>query len=91
MRNGFTSEWAKAAMIRAIRTLVQAAASAALVAIGNAQTIGEVNWKIVASTAGLAAVVSLLTSMVTKLPEVPSDEDDNLNYAFKEDPDGEKL
>ena len=66
----FTKEWAIAAGWRALRTLIQAAASAALVAIGSAKTIGEVNWVTVGSTAALAAIVSLLMSMTTKLPEV---------------------
>lgn len=55
---------------RALRTLVQSAASAALVAIGNATTIGEVNWKAVASTAALSAIISALMSLSSKLPEV---------------------
>lgn len=68
-------DWFKAALNRAIRTLIQAAASAAIVAIGSAQTMGEVDWKIVASTAGLAAIMSLLTSLAAGMPEVPKLED----------------
>lgn len=67
-------EWLKAAAIRAFRTLVQAAASSAIVAIGSATTMGDVNWVLVASTAGLSAILSLLTSLATGLPEVKENE-----------------
>lgn len=62
-------EWAKKAGIRALRTIIQAGASAAIVAIGEAKTIGAVDWVTVASTAGLAAVVSLLMAL-KGLPEL---------------------
>ena len=61
-------KWFKAAGIRAIRTVAQAA----LGAIGAAALISEVNWAVVASTAALAGVVSLLMS-VAGLPEVEDD------------------
>lgn len=78
--NKFTKEWAIAALHRALRTLVQAAAAAALTAIGGAHTMGEVNWGTVASMAGLAAIMSLLTSVTTQLPELkPPDEPINMN------------
>ena len=57
--------WAQAAAVRAIRT----AAQAAIGAIGAATVIGAVDWRVVASTAALAAVLSLLMS-VAGLPEV---------------------
>lgn len=60
-----TKKWLKAAGIRAIKTVAQTAVAT----IGTTALIGEVNWVIVASTALLAGVVSLLTSL-GGLPEV---------------------
>ena len=57
--------WAKAAGIRAVKTVAQSA----IVAIGASAMISEVDWVVVASTAVLAGVVSILTS-ITGLPEV---------------------
>ena len=56
----------KAALIRAVRTVAQAA----LAMIPAAATIQQVNWITVLSTAALAGVVSILTSIATGLPEV---------------------
>ena len=65
---------AKAVITRAVKTLIQsaigAAASAALATIGTSATMGEVNWGLVASTAGLAAIVSVLMNVKAQLPEV---------------------
>jgi hypothetical protein len=61
--------WWRAAGIRAIKTVAQAA----LGAIGTAALIGEVNWIAVASAAAMAGVLSLLMSLAG-LPEVKSDE-----------------
>ncbi len=61
----FTKEWAKAAAIRAIKTVAQAA----IAAIGSTTVLGEVDIRMVASTAILSGVLSLLTS-VAGLPEV---------------------
>ena len=58
-------EWIKAAGIRAVRTVAQSA----IAAIGTTALFSEVDWKIVASTALLAGVLSLLTS-IAGLPEV---------------------
>jgi hypothetical protein len=60
----FTKKWAKAAAVRAIKTVAQAAVAA----IGSSAAMGDVNWPLVASTAALAGVLSLLTS-VAGLPE----------------------
>lgn len=57
--------WAKAAGVRAIKTVAQTAVAT----IGTAAVLGEVNWVMVASASVLAGVLSLLTS-VTGLPEV---------------------
>ena len=56
--------WARAALIRAVKTFAQAAI--ALIPVG--VTIEAVDWRIVLSTAGLAAVLSLLMSLAG-LPE----------------------
>lgn len=58
-------DWAKAAGMRAIKTVAQTAVAT----IGTAAVMGEVNWVMVASASALAGVVSLLTS-VAGLPEL---------------------
>lgn len=60
-----TLKWLKAAGIRALKTFSQTA----LAGIGVAATLGEVNWIYVLSSAALAAVLSLLTSL-KGLPEL---------------------
>ena len=57
MRNWKT--WGKAAGIRALRTFAQTAVAL----LPAAATIESVDWRVVASTAALAAVASLLTSL----------------------------
>ena len=57
-------KWAKAAGIRAIKTMAQAAIGA----IGAAAILSEVDWLVVGSTALLAGILSMLTS-ITGLPE----------------------
>lgn len=57
--------WAKAAGVRAVKTVAQSA----IAAIGASAMISEVDWAVVASTAVLAGVVSVLTS-IAGLPEV---------------------
>ena len=65
MKNNWTEFWI-AALIRAVRTLAQTA----IATIGTSALIEEVNWSIVASASVLAAILSILTSIATGLPEV---------------------
>ena len=60
-----SKEFWKNAGYRALRTFCQVA----IASIGTTALIQEVNWPIVASTAGLAAILSLLTSIVFGIPE----------------------
>ena len=57
-------QWTKAAVIRAIKTIAQTAAT-----VGVAATMQDVNWLVVGSTALLAGILSVLTS-VAGLPEI---------------------
>ena len=54
-----TKKWLKAAGVRALKTVAQAAVAA----IGSATVLGAANWTIVASTAVLFGALSLLTSV----------------------------
>ena len=65
MKEIFTKEWWKCALIRAIRTVAQTG----IATIGTAVVLSEVNWVAVASASVLAGVLSLLTSLAG-LPEV---------------------
>lgn len=61
----YWSNWAKAAVVRAVKTIAQTAVAT----IGTSAALGEVNWIMVASSAALAGILSVLTS-VAGLPEV---------------------
>jgi hypothetical protein len=65
MKNEKTVKWLKAAAIRALRTVAQSA----IATIGTAAVLGDVNWLMVGSAAALAGILSMLTSVVTGLPE----------------------
>lgn len=58
-------QWTKAAAVRAIKTVAQTAVGV----IGASTVVSSVDWKVVVSSAVLAGVVSVLTS-VAGLPEV---------------------
>lgn len=58
-------KWIKAAGIRAVKTVAQAAVAG----IGTAVVMGQVDWVYVVSASILAGVVSMLTS-VAGLPEL---------------------
>ena len=60
-------EWAIAALTRAVKTAAQTAV--ALIGTGSVG-FTDLDWVQIASVAGVAAVVSLLTSVATDLPEV---------------------
>ena len=66
----FTKKWWKAAGVRALKTFAQA--MLATMTVG--QTFADVSWYNAVSVAGVAAVISLLTS-VAGLPEVTDDDE----------------
>lgn len=65
--DSYLKEWIKAAAIRAIKTVAQTA----IASIGTAMVLSDVNWAYVASASAVAGILSILTSIVTGLPEVP--------------------
>lgn len=58
--------WFKAAAVRAIKTIAQAA----LASLGSSAMFSEVNWKAVISISLFAGMLSILTSISCGLPEV---------------------
>lgn len=64
-----TAKWAKAASVRAVKTMAQTAVAV----IGTGAVISAVDWKMVASSAVVAGVISILTS-VAGIPEVAEEE-----------------
>lgn len=64
MKN-ITLKWLKAAGVRAVKTVAQTTVAS----IGTSAVIGEVDWLTVLSTAALAGILSMLTS-IAGLPEV---------------------
>lgn len=69
MDKAYWIKWAKAAAVRAVKTIAQTA----IATVGTAAVMGEVNWVMVGSAAALSGVLSLLTS-IAGLPEVQAGE-----------------
>lgn len=67
-------QWAKAAAVRAIKTVCQTAVAT----IGVSAAMSDVDWVMVGSASLLAGILSLLTS-VAGLPEVPEEPDDAID------------
>lgn len=65
MNNSYIERWAKAAGVRALKTMAQTAVAT----VGTSTIIATVDWKVVASASVVAGILSLLTS-VAGLPEV---------------------
>lgn len=70
MKSNFT-KWAKAAGIRALKTVAQTA----IATIGTTALISQVDWVVVGSASLLAGVLSVLTS-VAGLPEVENESEE---------------
>ena len=68
MNKKYWIEWAKAAGIRAVKTVAQTA----IATIGTAAVLGDVNWIAVCSASILSGALSVLTS-VAGIPEVKKD------------------
>lgn len=61
----YLRKWLKCAGIRAIKTMAQTA----IATIGTTTAMGDVNWTFVGSTALVAGIISMLTS-IAGLPEL---------------------
>lgn len=72
--------WIKAAGVRAIKTVAQTAVAT----IGTTAVLAEVNWLMVGSSALLAGVLSLLTS-VAGLPECKEEETEDAEIRIAKD------
>ena len=64
-----TKKWLKAAGVRAVKTVAQAA----IAGIGTAAAVGQVDWKYVVSASVLAGVISILTS-IAGIPEAGTED-----------------
>lgn len=63
--------WAKKAGIRAVKTVAQSM----IASIGSTLAFSQVDWRIVLSTALLAGIISVLTS-IAGLPEVSTEKEE---------------
>ena len=61
----YLKKWLKCAGIRAIKTMAQTA----IATIGTTTAMGEIDWILVGSTALVAGIISMLTS-IAGLPEM---------------------
>lgn len=64
-----TKKWLKAAGVRAVKTVAQAA----IAGIGTAAVLGQVDWKYVVSASVLAGSISILTS-IAGIPEAGTED-----------------
>ncbi|MDD3403373.1 MAG: holin [Hespellia sp.] len=64
-----TKKWLKASGVRAIKTMAQTAVAV----IGTSAVVSSVNWQMVVSSAVVAGIVSVLTS-VAGIPEVTNND-----------------
>ena len=69
-----TKEWLKAAAVRAVKTMAQAA----IAMRGTSAVMADIDWKLVLSASVVAGILSVLTSLAG-LPEV----DDTKIYVRK--------
>lgn len=76
--------WAKAALIRAVRTFAQTFIG--FIAVGAA--LEEIQWLRALSVSGAACVLSILTSLATGLPEVDKVQPEPEEEKEKEQDDG---
>lgn len=70
MGSGYFALWAKAAFVRAIKTFAQTAV--AMIAVG--ACFNDIDWLMMISVSGVAAIASVLTS-IAGLPEVQTEEE----------------
>lgn len=61
-------EWLRAAGIRSLRTVAQTAL--AMLTVEGVRSITDVDWLGILGVSALAGIVSILTSVVTGLPEI---------------------